>query len=389
MEKVQRIAGRFILLIAVLIIGLTVFFYQFVLIQPTQLHDFSQTETLVWNRVDLDNDTLCSDGSEYFILTNRGSSNNLLIHFSGGGACWDVATCSEVLSLPELLLAPPQLFYFPEIFSIWPTLLGGVHQRDNLDNPFAEWNIVYIPYCTGDLHIGNAINSYQSEMNETVTVRHNGRNNTLAALDWISLNIENPDTVLISGDSAGGFASIFWTPQIVQQYPDANLYQLSDSAFLESSRWGTTLDDTWKVDWEHNFGYPSGDDIVGNAYLRNTSLYSDQVTFLQFSSLYDDVLTSFYAAFNDIPINSDDYILDWSDRMLQSVRTIDASASNYFYYLTDFGYDETTLTTPHSAMARPEFYEIEESEVFFVDWLAKIVIDGERYSVGTVFLDQE
>ncbi len=50
--------------------------------------------TYAWQKVELPG-TICGDGSQYrFWYYDSPTSNNLLISFEGGGACWDYATCS-------------------------------------------------------------------------------------------------------------------------------------------------------------------------------------------------------------------------------------------------------------------------------------------------------
>ena len=50
--------------------------------------------TYAWQQVELPG-TVCGNGSQYrFYVYDSPSSNNLLILFEGGGACWDYDTCS-------------------------------------------------------------------------------------------------------------------------------------------------------------------------------------------------------------------------------------------------------------------------------------------------------
>ena len=44
---------------------------------------------------------------------------------------------------------------------------------------------VYVPYCTGDLHWGNATVRYQ----EGVTIEHRGAVNAQAAVDWLQATL--------------------------------------------------------------------------------------------------------------------------------------------------------------------------------------------------------
>src|SRR5512134_4071914 len=50
--------------------------------------------TYNWQRVELPG-TICSDGSQYrFWYYDSPTSNNMVILYEGGGACWDYPTCS-------------------------------------------------------------------------------------------------------------------------------------------------------------------------------------------------------------------------------------------------------------------------------------------------------
>jgi len=47
-----------------------------------------------WVKVDVEG-AVCSNGSQYKIFVNySNTSNNLEVHFEGGGACWDYPSCS-------------------------------------------------------------------------------------------------------------------------------------------------------------------------------------------------------------------------------------------------------------------------------------------------------
>ena len=78
----------------------------------------------------------------------HGSSDRLVIYFEGGGACFDAATC--------LLNDGFSNFNAPQ-FTAWANTLGGggMFDADAADNPVADWNFVYVPYCTNDVHAGD------------------------------------------------------------------------------------------------------------------------------------------------------------------------------------------------------------------------------------------
>jgi hypothetical protein len=70
------------------------FYINFIfLAKPNEILSIQAVDDNDWYSVPLGGETICGDGSEYYILNRKGSSNNLIIHFSGGGACWDDKTC--------------------------------------------------------------------------------------------------------------------------------------------------------------------------------------------------------------------------------------------------------------------------------------------------------
>src|SRR5690349_7759662 len=51
-----------------------------------------------WTWIYPGGDTECALGGEYRFLVRPGDTDKLLIHFEGGGACWDGATCDPANS---------------------------------------------------------------------------------------------------------------------------------------------------------------------------------------------------------------------------------------------------------------------------------------------------
>ena len=137
--------------------------------------------------VNLSDKTQCSDGSNYRIYVRRQASDNLLIHFAGGGMAWDARSAAKPITITDT-----NGFYFPAIWEIIRATIGGVFDANNPKNPFATWSEVYIPYCTGDFHIGNATITYPLENGKSLTIHHNGRQNVTEALDWVYSTFKNP-----------------------------------------------------------------------------------------------------------------------------------------------------------------------------------------------------
>ena len=100
-----------------------------------------------WTWVD-EPKALCRDGSATgFGVRLNPNSDKLLIYFQGGGACFNSATCG----------ANPANFN-SGTFAL-AVLAGGqqgIFNASDSANPFRDWNAVFIPYCTGDVHAGAA-----------------------------------------------------------------------------------------------------------------------------------------------------------------------------------------------------------------------------------------
>ena len=333
-----------------------------------------------WTRIDLSDKTMCSDGSDYRIYVRRARSDNLIIHFAGGGMAWDAQSASHPITF-----GGSGGFYFPNIWEIVRATLGGLFAHDNPKNPFADWNEVYLPYCTADFHIGNATITYPLENGGSMMIHHNGRQNVNEALDWIYSTFKTPPKLLISGESAGAFASTFWTPIIATHYPQTETYNLSDGAFLTTPKWNDIVNNVWKADSEKNLGFAPADNLINSAYLRPIKSSIPHITYLQFNTLYDGTLTYFASVLNDKAYDAA-FAEDWSQAMRASVKEVAQSGLGYNYYLTDYGFDAKSNSTPHTSVTGDLFYAIHQDDVFLVDWVRRIVINGESMSIGSEFL---
>lgn len=380
----KRILKRFVIALAlVMLILVLIGVSGYALITRVPAVNASTTTELplnTWTRIDLSDQTRCSDGSDYRIYARRGESPNLLIHFAGGGMAWDARSASQPITLTSA-----GGFYFPNIWEIIRATLGGVFNHDNPQNPFAGWNEVYIPYCTGDFHIGDTSITYTLDNSESLTIHHSGRQNVTEALDWVYSTFHQPTKLVVSGESAGAFGSTFWVPIIAEHYTTSETFHLSDGAFLRAPNWNAIINDVWKAESQLRYGFTPTENLINSAYFHDVSATDSQITYLQINTLYDGVLTYFDSVLNDATADSN-YAETWSQAMRASIAEVAASDLDYNYYLTDYGLDPQTGTTPHTSISSALFYEIEQDDGRLTDWVRRIVIDGERLSVGTDFL---
>ena len=167
-----------------------------------------------WQRVALPG-TQCGNGSQYKFFVRRTASPNLLFFFEGGGACWDYDTCSGRAGV--LGAANPNGItddYMTQFTAkyVSPIVNGadpGIPGRSRTDLVTKDWNIVYMPYCTGDVHVGNRQTTYVDTTGgqPSLTWNHAGYTNTMAAVSWAHAQIPSVSKLLVTGFSAGGTAT--------------------------------------------------------------------------------------------------------------------------------------------------------------------------------------
>jgi hypothetical protein len=167
-----------------------------------------------WERVALPG-TQCGNGSQYKFFARRTGSPNVLFFFEGGGACWDYDTCSGRAGILGAAnpngIADDYMTQFTAKY-VSPIVNGadpGLPGRSRTDLVTKDWNIVYMPYCTGDVHIGNRTTTYvdMTGGQPPLTWKHAGYTNTLAAIQWAHAQFPSVAKLLVTGFSAGGTAT--------------------------------------------------------------------------------------------------------------------------------------------------------------------------------------
>jgi Pectinacetylesterase len=145
----------------------------------------------------------CRDGSTTGIGVNLNpASQKVMIFLEGGGACFNEITCGEN---PSTFGAPDFAARFPSVSDGGAPESGqGIMDR-NPANPVSDWNFVYVPYCTGDIHAGNNPNG--SIQHLAGTQAFVGYANIDLYLQRLVPTFANATQVLLTGASGGGFGA--------------------------------------------------------------------------------------------------------------------------------------------------------------------------------------
>jgi hypothetical protein len=198
-----------------------------------------------WTWVDVPG-AVCSDGSGTGIAVNRGKSDAVVLFLDGGGACWDVATCFGVsgVSAPT---AKPGPYGRAQFEAQEPQIAGTILDRALPGNPYADATLVFVPYCTGDVHAGDATQTYPGAPGP---YRHKGRVNLGHAIDWLDADLAAPAKVVVSGASAGGFGALLAFDLVKQRWPTAKGYLVDDSGPpLVGDDFNVALRAAWFAAW--------------------------------------------------------------------------------------------------------------------------------------------
>jgi hypothetical protein len=293
-----------------------------------------------WVRVAPGGRTRCARGAAYAYWIRRGDPKRLLVFFQGGGGCFDPRSCALGST------------WFDDRVDVEdsPEYQGGVLELDRAANPFRGWSVVFIPSCTGDVHVGTKLVDYGS-----VKVHQTGWWNARAALEHAYREFPSPNAVFVTGCSAGSVGSAFHFDGIVRRYRNARVTQLGDSLAFEFPRrirlgaWGT------------NAIFPSFFRIGPRRwtmaeFLERMARAHPQRTIARFNHASDDVQERFYAALGDTPEGFEPRLRAAEERLKR--------VSNYRSYLA--------CGDAHCALPTEEFYGLEVGGVRLRDWVADL-----------------
>jgi len=127
----------------------------------------------------------------------------LHFHFQEGGACWDRLTTWEPACQTKLV---------PESDT------AGLFSATNTANPYRDFTVIVVLYCSGDLHVGNVTRDYDDSRDSGVLAQQFGAINTRAVLNWIKAqNLGTLQELLVSGSSAGAIAVQTWNPVLLSE----------------------------------------------------------------------------------------------------------------------------------------------------------------------------
>ncbi|MBR3717526.1 MAG: hypothetical protein IKP48_04825 [Bacteroidaceae bacterium] len=238
MKKLKRILA--ILGIALVVLAIAVY----VALKMTFLEEFPQLiespKQGKWYEVTPDG-LLCANGDPYHAVFRKGKENKLIVYFFGGGVSVDKYTAARGFSVSD------EGFYSDNEDNLdFYARLGIGSQSEG--NPFKDWSILAMPYSTGDFHCGTGDFPYTDLQGKPAVLHHHGYTNFSKALAMVEHLVGNPEALLVTGFSAGGFGSALMADEVISHFPKTpNITVFVDSSVLLYEQWAKVAHEVWQA----------------------------------------------------------------------------------------------------------------------------------------------
>lgn len=191
----------------------------------------------------------CMSGAEtgVYIKYNPSKSAKLAIYMEGGGACFNAVTCATATSSPK----PPT------------PGTGGEFSETDQRNPYIDFTWIWIPYCTGDVHLGHITQQFSGQNRNFVGHLNLGLILDRAVATWPTL-----DHLVVTGESAGGFgaASNFYFVRSHWPGDKAKKAAVVDDSgpIIDDQALAPCLVEKWRKAWDINASLPAGCPCISN-----------------------------------------------------------------------------------------------------------------------------
>lgn len=202
-----------ILLTAILLLVLFQNCDSFAAVQPPSNEGFSDdpleiapivAEPRKWTFISVDG-AKCADGSPTGIGVNLvDEGDDFLVYMQGGGACTSGDNCwgdgpGGAVNLSGYDSAVFNSDTFKDQYPLFD-------RNEETTNPFSEMNMIFIPYCTGDVHSGNSVREleYPVGSGKMVPTHFVRAMNVELAMKKVAASFPQLRRVWLLGTSAGG-----------------------------------------------------------------------------------------------------------------------------------------------------------------------------------------
>lgn len=226
---------------------------------PPMLAPFPREAAGQWTYHEVEG-TFCRDGSPAGFYTRfSDTSKKLLVYLEQGGACFNSALCMFNPASVSDSLAGRVLTE-----AISPGVKKGVKQVPqttgifdyaNPENPYKDWNAVWVPYCTGDAYGGS--NPSATVPGVAGTQKFVGYSNMQKFVGHIVPTWPDAERVVLTGTSAGSFGAGINYNQFQDAFGQVPVTLIMDSGLPFSDQFmAPCLQKTWRELWNLQAAIP-------------------------------------------------------------------------------------------------------------------------------------
>lgn len=377
MKKALKIIR--VIFAVILLIGLGV--YMFVLQYPN-LKENPKVDK--WYRV-TSKEMKSSDGSKYRAFFKKGSENKVLVYFAGGGVSVSEETAKEDMYNKKVLSI--------DMLANLTMNMGGIATEADT-NPFKDWTVIAFPYATGDFYVGTGELKYTDKNGDEKILYHYGYKNYSAVMQKVMelSNMDNPEAVIVTGYSAGGFGASLLADDIFTNYfPNAKSKTvLVDSSLLLNDDWHSIATDVWKTPAEISDRITTNN-ITLDSLTALHEKFRDKVNILFDSSTRDGDLAKVQNYFDTGELEVDESKADVYQQILkENIPKFKEQAGAYLFIWDGLPwYDDPRNLTMHTIIATPYcFKKFESTNISIVDWLLNAV-NGKLEDFGLDLVNKE
>lgn len=375
-KQTHRLRTVLLVVLAILIvlaIAVMIFLKNTVLLSYPMLE--GHPETGKWYSIAPEG-TKSSDGSEWHGLLRLGTENKVVVYFFGGGVSITGETSEQGTK------------FFATTAQAQDFVASGGIGSNYEENPFKDWTFLVVPYSSGDFHSGTGEYHYYDENGTERIVYHNGYNNYSSFVEAAKPYIGEPDTLLVTGFSAGGFATALLADDVIDRFPSAqNTTVCVDSSLLLYDSWHKTAVELWRSPPVISERLKT-DNLVLDCLTALHEKRGSDVKILFDCSIRDDTLQQYQAYIRTGTMskdkeNGDLFQLDLA-RMVDGLRK---QIPGIGIFIWEYGMDESTHNTQHTIISSNVFDQLDSGKSV-ADWINEAVI-GNVKSYGLNLLTKQ
>lgn len=253
-------------------------------------------------------------------------------------------------------------------------------------SPFENWTIILFPYATGDFHAGTGEFTYTDSDGKEKILYHNGYINYTETMRQVveKAGVDAPDTVVVTGYSAGGFAAALLEDDIfTNYYPNASIKNvLVDASLLLNEDWHNIAVNVWHTPKSISDMLVS-DNLTLDCFRALHEKYGDDIHLLFDSSTRDGDFAKMQNYFDTGVMEVDEAATDIYQQILkETIPQFQDAGVSLFIWDGVAWYDDSRNMTAHTIIATPAVWlPFEEQVQSIARWLTD-AIDGNLKDYG-------